>query len=176
MSKKFWVGILTALSVLFVSNGNLVHAEENNRLDAEKIYEIHKEYVLSEYGEEAGFAIESYGDSGIDSRLTRALFPPPTCVHGSEVFEWNEYKAFTWNGTQHTQNTYRVYTYLSCGCSGTLKMTDNPWVNHDMHYVDMGHRTENTHYYDYRCVVCGYTKYTRYLDCPGLKTGQHVRP
>lgn len=176
MSKKFWVGLFTAFSVLLFSNNSLVYAEENNGLDAEKIYEIHKEYILAEFGEDAGFTIESYGESGIDNRLTRFIPPPPECIHRSEIFEWSEYKAYTWNGTQHTCNTYRVYTYLSCGCSGTLKMTDNPWVNHSMHFVDMGHKEENTHYYDYRCGVCGYIQYTRYLDCPGLKTGQHVRP
>lgn len=139
MSKKGLLSLWMASSILFFSNG-IVHAEENIGLNAEKINEIHTEYISSEFDDETGFTIESYGESGIDSRTARTTLRPPECIHRSDLFEWNEYEAYTWNSNGHTLNTYRAYTYLGCGCSGTVKMTNNPWSQHIYRYIDRGHK------------------------------------
>lgn len=175
MSKRLFAGLLMAFSILVFSNGNIAQAEESNALTVEKIHEIHKEYVLSEYGEDADFAITFYGESGIDSRSARSLFQPPECIHRSEIFEWNEYGAFTQTNNTHTYNVYRAYTYISCGCGGTVQVTDNPPQFHSFHYVDKGH-VGDTHYYDYCCEICGYLKYYRTYDCHYKITGKHEGP
>ena len=175
MNKKVILSLCTALSIFLFSNGSIVQAEEDNGLDAEKIYEIHKEYVLSEFGEETDFAIESYGESGTDSRSARYLFQPPECKHKSDLFDWSEYKAYTWNGNAHSYNTYRAYTYIGCGCSGTVKVTNNPWYTHTYYYVDKGH-VEDSHYYDYCCRLCSYVDHYEWFTCSGLTTGKHVTP
>lgn len=174
MSKKFLLRLCIAFSILIFSNSSIAHAEENNGLDAEKINEIHKEYVLSEYGDEAGFAIESYGESGIGSRSEKSVFAPPPCPHLSDLFDWSEYKAYTWNGNQHTLNTYAAYTY-SCGCSGTVQLSNNSWEDHVFHYVDRGHNGD-THRYDYCCRMCSYLKYYRTYECYYKITGKHEAP
>ncbi len=175
MGKKILLSLCMVFSILIFSNSSIAHAEENNGLDAEKINEMHKEYISAEFGDEAGFVIESYGESGIGSRSARgSIFAPPSCPHLSDLFDWSEYTAYTWNSNQHTLNTYRAYTY-SCGCSGTVKMTNNAWTDHVFQYIDKGHNGDN-HYYDYTCRMCGYVKYTRYYSCSGLTTGKHVKP
>lgn len=178
MLKKRFLGIFFAFSVLLFSNRSIVNAEENIGMSAEQIYEIHQEYVFSQFDDMTGFLIDSYGESGVANRLARIIPPPPECIHRSEIFEWSEYKAYTWNNIAHTYNTYRAYTYTSCGCSGTVQMTNNPWEQHTYHYVDRGHKEGNDkHYYDIRCEKCNYYNgYRYYDDCPGLKTGQHIRP
>lgn len=178
MSKKSFLSSCMACAILILSNGNIVHAEENVGMSAEKIYEIHKEYVSSQFDDETDFAIESYGESGIDNRSARVALRPPECIHRSDLFEWNEYKAYTRNAIAHTYNTYWAYTYIGCGCSGTVQMTDNAWEQHTYYYIDRGHKEGNDkHYYDICCEVCHYLKGYRYYDnCPGLKTGQHIAP
>ena len=175
MSKRLLLSLCMTFSILIFSNSSIVHAEENNSLDADKIYEIHKEYVSSEYGSETCFAIESYGESGVDSRSARSLFQPPECIHRSDLFEWSEYGAYTWTADAHTYNVYRAYTYISCGCSGTVQMTHNSFQHHIMHYVDKGH-IGDTHYYDFCCRVCGYLPYYRFYECHYKLTGRHEGP
>lgn len=155
-----------------------MYAEENNGLDAEKINAINeraKEYVASELGDEYTFNIVYYGESGTGCRSEKSLFQPPECVHMSDLFDYTEYGMYSQNSYTHSYNIYRDYVYIGCGCSGTLKMTNNPSEPHQFYYVDKGH-SGDTHSYDYRCKICNYLKYTRYYDCPGLKTGQHVTP
>lgn len=178
MLKNRFLGVLVVFSVLLFSNGTIVNAGESTGMSVAKINEIHEEYVSSNFDDETGFTIESYGESGIDSRSARSLLRPPECIHRSEIFEWNEYKAYTWNANGHTYNTYRAYTYTSCGCSGTVQMTNNPWEQHTFRYIDRGHKEGNDkHFYDICCEKCTYYKGYRYYDnCPGLKTGQHIKP
>lgn len=60
---------LLGLPMLLVLAGMLLHGDtsfaKSSGLSKEQIYRIHKEYVESTYGSDAGFRIISYGPSGV---------------------------------------------------------------------------------------------------------------